>query len=61
MIASYFEGLNRTLVLEQAVDSFRIVKELFGNKDGFIRIKCHLQVVIFSNLLNTFRLVPVEN
>lgn len=42
MISSYFERLKRTLVLEQTVDSFRIVKELFGNKDGFIRVKCYL-------------------
>ncbi len=42
MVAPYFEDLKRTLILENTVDSFRIVKELFGNKDGFIRIKCYL-------------------
>lgn len=42
MITSCFEGLKRTLILEQTVDSFRIVKEFFGNKDGLIRIKCYL-------------------
>ena len=42
MVAVYFASLKQTLILKQTIDSFRIVRELFGNKDGLIRVKCHL-------------------
>ena len=42
MVAAYFSALKQTLILAQYVDSFRIVREQFGNRDGLIRIKCHL-------------------
>ena len=42
MIASYFDTIRQTLILHELVDSFKIIRELSGNNDGFIRIKCSL-------------------
>lgn len=42
MIRDYFNGLRQILILNEQVVSFKIVKEVFGNNDGFIGIKCLL-------------------
>ena len=42
MVAAYFASLKQALILDNNVASFRIVRELFGNKDGLIRMKCYL-------------------
>jgi hypothetical protein len=41
-VNDYFIGLRQTLILDEQVMSFKIVKEIFGNNDGFIRVKCIL-------------------
>jgi hypothetical protein len=41
-VNDYFLGLRQTLILDEQVMSFKIVKEIFGNNDGFIRVKCIL-------------------
>lgn len=43
MIPAYFEKLSQELTLNEQVVSFRIVKELCGCKDGYIRVKCVLE------------------
>ena len=42
MVSTYFSTLKQALILDQCIGSFRIVREQFGNRDGLIRIKCHL-------------------
>ena len=42
MIADYFDTIRQTLILDEQVESFRIVREVYGSNDGFIRVKCQL-------------------
>jgi hypothetical protein len=42
MLTSYFDTIRQALILYELIDSFRIIRELSGNNDGFIRIKCSL-------------------
>lgn len=42
MIAGYFEKLKQDLILSELINSFKIIREVYGCKDGFIRIKCQL-------------------
>lgn len=43
MIAAYIEELRQQLILCEQVVSFKIVRELLGNRDAFIRVKCSLE------------------
>jgi hypothetical protein len=43
MISAYFEKLRQELTLNEHVLSFRIVKELYGCNDGYVRVKCVLE------------------
>jgi hypothetical protein len=43
LIPAYFEKLRQELTLNEQVVSFRIMKELCGCNDGYIRVKCVLE------------------
>lgn len=43
MIAAYFDDIRQMLILNEQVVSFKVVKELLGNHDGFMRVKCVLE------------------
>lgn len=43
MISAYFDDIRQKLILDEQVVSFKVVKELLGNHDGFIRVKCVLE------------------
>lgn len=42
MIAAYFDSIRQTLILDEQVESFKVLREMTGNNDGFIRVKCRL-------------------
>jgi hypothetical protein len=42
MITGYFDAIRQTLILDELVESFRIIREISGHNDGFIRVKCCL-------------------
>jgi hypothetical protein len=42
MIAPYFDEIRQTLILNELVASFKIIREMTGSNDGFIRVKCRL-------------------
>lgn len=42
MITAYFDEIRQTLILDEAVASFTVIREISGNNDGFIRVKCQL-------------------
>jgi uncharacterized protein DUF6516 len=42
MITSYFDAIRQNLILHELVESFKVIREMSGNNDGFIRVKCCL-------------------
>ncbi|MEI6205296.1 MAG: DUF6516 family protein [Desulfuromonadales bacterium] len=42
MITSNFDEIRQALILNELVTSFKIVREMTGSNDGFIRVKCRL-------------------
>jgi hypothetical protein len=42
MITAYFDSIRQTLILDELVESFKVLREMTGNNDGFIRVKCRL-------------------
>lgn len=42
MIEDYFDGLLQELIISHAVSSFNVLKQVTGDEEGFIRIKCTL-------------------
>jgi hypothetical protein len=42
MITSYFDEIRQALLLNELVASFKIIREMTGSNDGFMRVKCRL-------------------
>lgn len=42
MITLCFDEIRQTMILNELVASFKIIREMTGSNDGFIRVKCRL-------------------
>lgn len=42
MITPYFDEIRQILILNELVASFKVIREMTGSNDGFIRVKCRL-------------------
>ncbi len=56
MITAYFDSIRQTLILDELIESFKVIREMSGNNDGFSGQNAAFQTAQSLSLRNTPRL-----